>query len=931
MDNTESQPDGFTRRLLPWAVAGVALLAYGVTLNHWVSYSSLSTTALALDIDWWSYKLGRPLFYLLAMPIQWLPPQAQIIGLNFFSAVCAALSLALLARTVSILPYDRTHEQRVRNPDPQALFRNANDWLPPVFAVLVCGFQMTFWEEATVATGEMLNLLLFAYVIRALAEFRLDRKDSWMFKAALVYGIGMANNWAMYGFLPLFGLTVIWMKGFGFFKWRFLLTGFGLMLGGMLFYFFDPLMGVLDKSEPSTFGELFTWELVSQRNPLLGTPKGRALMLGVPAILPLTLIAYRWPSNFGDVSGFGVMLASFLIRAVHVVFLVVIVAVAFDPPFSPRQLSYGQIPMLTFYYLGALMAGYLAGYVLLVCGTEPAKSWQKTGGVGRAIGFVLLAAVWIGVIAVPVMLLRQNLPAIRVENSDALRRFARQTAQGLPEREVILTGTDRLRMLLLAVHYFGETQAPLLAPFKELALPRLHVRAAARYPEKWPAPKGEDPGRAVPMSAVLDFVFGMGQIYPLWSVDDLRGEQLMESVYAEPTGLLYELFPAGTNVLARADNRHLADDTERFKAAWEPVQRDADSGSRTAEEIAVAFSGWANSLGVRHQHAGNTNDASWSFETALELDTNNICAIINRDVQLALATNGPGLSAAVSQLELKVAENRSWENLLRRHGPIDEATVSSFFGSLLLNRKLPRQSLPQFERALALNTTNVFTQLQLAGVRQQLGLLEPARELLAKVDAFGLEKLPVGSQAEHARVSALLDYASEKDSAAVERLATAIEKFPDEPKLYHTLSKIHLANQRFEAALPLLEKLLEMNPKDRLAKFNLGPAYAQVGRPDEAVKLLSELIEQMPENDSLYFNRGTIYSGQQKFDEAKLDFEKVLEWNPQAVHAHLGLARVAANRGDTGAARAHFETALKLVGTNSPMTAEIRAGLEKLK
>lgn len=930
MDNEESQSDGFARRLLPWAVAAVALLVYGVTLNHWVSFNSLSPTALALDIDWWNYKLGRPLFYLLAIPVTWLPPQTQIIALNFLSAVCAALSLALLARTVSILPFDRTHEQRLRNPDPQALFRNANDWLPPVFAVLICGFQMTFWEEATVATGEMLNLLLFAYVIRALAEFRLQRQDSWLFRAAFVYGLGMANNWAMIGFLPLFGLTVIWMKGFGFFKLRFLGVGFGLLLVGLLLYLLDPLMGALDASETATFGELLTWEFVSQRNPLLGMPKSRALMLGVTAILPLSLIAFRWPANFGDVSGFGVALAKFLIQAVHVAFLAAIVVVAFDPPFSPRQLGYG-LPMLTYYYLGALMAGYLAGHVLLVCGTEPVKQWQKPEGIERVVGFVLLGAVWLGVIAVPALLLRQNLPAIRVENSDALRRFARHAAQGLPEREVVLTGSDHRRLRLLAVHFHGAPQAPLLAPFTELAAPRLHVRAAARYPEKWPAPQGDELDRPVSTPAVVQFIFGMGRIYPLWSVDDLVGTPLLESTYAEPTGLLYELYPLGTNALAAADHRHLTDDTERLKAALDPVRLDAGTGSRSAGKIAAAFSGWANTLGVRHDRLGHTNDAWWAFETALDLDTNNISAIINRDVHLALGTNGPGLSPAVSQLDSRVAENRSLGNLLRQHGPIDEATFCASFGRLLTHRQLIRQATQQFERSLELNPTNVLVRLQFAEVRQGSGRLEEARALLAEVDDFGLGRLPEDSQAEYERVLALTEYGGGDGEGAVKRLSTAIERFPRNKHLRQTLFQMHMSAAQYAEALSQLEKLLEMDPNDLQAKFNLGPVYAKLKRHDDAVKILSELIARAPTNASLFLNRGSAYNGQKKFDEAQSDYEQALELDPNSVQPYLGLAQLAVNRGNLDAARGHYEFALKLAGANSPLAREIQAGLERLK
>jgi len=56
-----------------------------------------------------------------------------------------------------------------------------------VLAVLVCGLQLTFWEHATVGSSEMLDLLMFAYVVRCLLEFRIAGRDSWLFRAAFVY------------------------------------------------------------------------------------------------------------------------------------------------------------------------------------------------------------------------------------------------------------------------------------------------------------------------------------------------------------------------------------------------------------------------------------------------------------------------------------------------------------------------------------------------------------------------------------------------------------------------------------------------------------------------------------------------------------------------------------------------------------------------
>ncbi len=82
--------------------------------------------------------------------------------------MCAALTLGLLARSVAILPRDRTDVQRERERSAFSFLTIGSAWLPPFFAVLVCGLQMTFWEQATNGTPEMLELLLFAFVIWSL-------------------------------------------------------------------------------------------------------------------------------------------------------------------------------------------------------------------------------------------------------------------------------------------------------------------------------------------------------------------------------------------------------------------------------------------------------------------------------------------------------------------------------------------------------------------------------------------------------------------------------------------------------------------------------------------------------------------------------------------------------------------------------------------
>jgi hypothetical protein len=194
---TEARPEKkFVRAILPWVIAVVGLAIYIATLNHWVSFGNLSQVA-RLSGWGWQTEVFFPLNWLLTYPISWLPAKVVPTTLNAFSMVCAVLTLALLARSVALLPHDRTHEQRQKEHGASALLSIQTAWLPPLFAALLLGLQLTFWENATSALGgssEMLDLLLFAYIVNCLLEFRVDQKESRLLRASLVYGAAMANN-----------------------------------------------------------------------------------------------------------------------------------------------------------------------------------------------------------------------------------------------------------------------------------------------------------------------------------------------------------------------------------------------------------------------------------------------------------------------------------------------------------------------------------------------------------------------------------------------------------------------------------------------------------------------------------------------------------------------------------------------------------------
>src|SRR4051794_12493277 len=112
MQNEES-PRGFVQNRLPWIIAAGAFAAFLITLNQWVNLRSLPLISKVTGWDW-TLPIQNPLLFTLTFPVRWLPPGIQPIVLNGLTALFAALSLGFLARSVALLPHDRTHEQRLR-------------------------------------------------------------------------------------------------------------------------------------------------------------------------------------------------------------------------------------------------------------------------------------------------------------------------------------------------------------------------------------------------------------------------------------------------------------------------------------------------------------------------------------------------------------------------------------------------------------------------------------------------------------------------------------------------------------------------------------------------------------------------------------------------------------------------------------------------
>jgi len=560
-------PFGFVQRGLPWVLAAGFLALYAITLTRWVSYQGLETLARAAGWNW-NLTYLQPLHFLVMYPVRWLPGGSQVIALNLFSAVCSVLTLALLARSVAILPFDRTRDQRQLERNEFSFLTIPVAWLPPVFAVLVCGLQLTFWEHSIVSTTEALDLLLFAYCVRCLLEYRLDQRNSWLYRMALVLGIAITSNYAMIGFAPAFLIAVIWIKKRAFFNSRFLLTLGGFGTAGLLLYLLLPAINASSPLSDQNFWQLLKVNLWYQKSQLLGFPRYIVLLVALASVLPVAYIGIKWPNQLGDISVVGNALTDLMLHVKPAAFLALCLYVVFDPPFSARKLAFGQ-PMLPFYYLGALSVGYFAGYFLLVFGHSDFKPWQRYRKARTILNKAIVAVVWVAAIAVPVGLAIKNLPEIRENTGPYLSRMAEATVSSLPTTGGVLLSDEphRLYSVCEALRRKGIVDRFVCLDTTSLTDPAYHHYLRKKHGKdmSWVGNLAQRPlKQPIDTPSLVALLLNAAQQHRIFYLQPSFG-YYFESFYSEPHGLAYELkrYPANS-VTAPVISPQLLKENDQF-------------------------------------------------------------------------------------------------------------------------------------------------------------------------------------------------------------------------------------------------------------------------------------------------------------------------------------------------------------------------------
>ena len=961
--------------LSPWLVMLGALVLYGITLQHWVTLSSLPIVAKITGWDWhpiplpWRDGYAAPLFLLLTCPFRVLPVGWQPAALNAFAAACAALTLGLLAASVRLLPHDRTREQRQREGGGFALLSVPAAFLPALFAVLMMSLQLNFWRNATTCSEEMLDLLIFAALIYCILKFRISQNDDWLSGFAFIYGLGTTENWALIGFFPFFLTALIWIKGVNFFNGRFLgrLAGCGAL--GLLLYLLIPAIGSLG-GERANFWDLLHLELGAQSYGLRMVPRWIVAVAALPSLLPLFFAGIKWPSFEGEVSAAGSGLTKLMFRLLHIFFLLLALVLFL---FSPKlPLSEAPVGFLTFYYMGALCIGYFSGYVLLVFGKGASQAWENRSSVAAICNVVVTGALWILAVGAPAWLLWQNVPHIKAGRSNALADFSREIVQDLPAKPVIILSDDSVKSYLLeaALSRAGKPNNNIMIDTASLAHREYVAHLIARYPDlKKLTPAIERFPHVMSADLMKQYLYNLSRKYAIYYLHPSFG-YFFEVFYLKPHGLVYELQPYIKDAVE--EPQLTSAELEENDVVWARVQKNAlpefpalAKLDPDASAIAVSYSVALDSWGVCLQKAGRFPQANAQFAEAARIDPQNFIAKINREYNDRLQKNNHQPVNAEDLLYKALVAYRGLVPILRFNGPSDEPGLNLEFGKLMAEGHDYRQAAILFKRRLQLMPSDVSAELDLAKTFVDWGEPDRAIEEIVKLRAnpaankwdvsrvealayLGKNNFPAAekillsafqeNQHDEARVSILAEFYRVTAYSALRSANEAAQKKDEALQK----KEVEEAGRRFTNSLSYIERELKVLTE---ASHNSSDPY---GVPDvllkkaevemmlktfkAAIATLDKVMELQPKNATALLNRAIAEIQLEQYPAAKEDYKTLRKLMPnQPYLIDFGLADIAARQKNSAEEIRCLKRYLETGPDDTPEYQQVKQRLRKLE
>jgi len=709
---------------------------------------------------------------------------------------------------------------------------------------------------------------------------------------------------------------------------------------GLSLYLLLPTLLSWSAPDAPGFWTLLKAELRAQKQALavLRSPPFR--LLALLSLAPFLILAVRWKSHsiqFADDTRLGVFLVKATGHFIHGLFFVLALWIALNPVFTPRNLDVGA-PLLPYYYLWSLVAGYGAGYFLLFGAGKRTRRWARLPATALTVLLGLMSSV----------LLWKNLDEIRTTNGPAVHDFARALSDDLPPGQTVVLSDEPQQLRLLRAELAGHSggKNPMLVETPALVSRSYQRFLARRYPSRWPEPALTNQSGEISPDVFRKQVSELAEREPVLYQHPSAGF-FFESFADVPNGSMHRLvpWPAGRDepppladaILATneliwqrrwdkslsqlanqiASNRRAA--TARASPAWRWL-RLSDRLNVTAADLGGAYSKSLNYWGVQLQRAGRPAEAREWFRRALELNPDNLSAHINLTYATSRQQGNPTrltLAGIREQLPELFGKYEKWWTALNANGPVDEPTFLQLTGRVLLATRNPRQAGCAFARCAELLPDWLLPRLWLTQSRNLQQNFAGALELTAEISSADPRLTGAGrAQLLLGRVTALRGLGRTNDATLA--LESGVREAGTNRAVLTVAANLYAVGDEFERALELRDTLLQGDPNNAQLLVQKGLTELRLARTASAIATLNRAVALAPGDNQVRLYRAAACLTAGQLEVARADFKELLKQPGRKQSALFALGGIAWREHDTNAVIEYYQQYLSNSAAWSP-------------
>jgi tetratricopeptide (TPR) repeat protein len=337
--------------------------------------------------------------------------------------------------------------------------------------------------------------------------------------------------------------------------------------------------------------------------------------------------------------------------------------------------------------------------------------------------------------------------------------------------------------------------------------------------------------------------------------------------------------------------------------------------------------------GVELQRAGELAKAAAHFDTALQINPDNVVAQINLQFNKTLRAGGAAAVDLSKATTDQFGNYHSWSEVLDANGPFDEPSFCYESGVILAGGNgYFRQAVASFDRVRQLDPDNLPARLWLGRIyimaRLPQRALDALHDPLAQPEKFSL----VATNETQLHVFAAAAYFQETNSTrGAELLESEIALHPADNDLLAAAAQAYMTRGLFTNALGVINRKLESAPDDPAWLYSKGYVSIQLKNYAAAIAALTRVLAVQTNNNDALFNRAIANLDSDRLDAAHADYLRLQQTYTNAFQVAYGLGDIAWRQHDTNEAIRNYAIYLANANTNSDEAQTILERLRELK